>query len=283
MNKKEWTIEQERLLVTWAEKSSGYAWLHNKSVNYYKKRNLCISIPSAIFGYIAGTTTFLASGFDDPLTKGVIGVCAILSGILSNFQEMFPFKEHSEKHKISSLRFLSFFRDISCELSIHSKHRTTPIDYITLKRLEFDKLLEQSPTIPESIIKSFNEKFKHITRIHKPDVVNNLQTIIPYGRGKIMTPKHNLKEKILIAKYFTKLKKYSRKMRIFREKRSNNDVTIEVANSENGSYIDDTISTDGNDGNDDTSNKTAMIKELLQYDNNTKIEKDIDNISISTV
>ena len=33
-----WTSQQEQLLVTWAEKASGYAWLHVRSINYYKHR-----------------------------------------------------------------------------------------------------------------------------------------------------------------------------------------------------------------------------------------------------
>ena len=33
------TDEQEQLLITWAEKASGYAWLHTHSVNYFKHRN----------------------------------------------------------------------------------------------------------------------------------------------------------------------------------------------------------------------------------------------------
>ena len=34
-----WTSQQEQLLVTWAEKASGYAWLHTRSVNYFKHRH----------------------------------------------------------------------------------------------------------------------------------------------------------------------------------------------------------------------------------------------------
>ena len=61
MSKEEWTEPQEDLLVTWAEKSSGYAWLHQKSVSIYKKRNLKLSIPTAIFGYVAGITILLSN------------------------------------------------------------------------------------------------------------------------------------------------------------------------------------------------------------------------------
>ena len=43
MPKKNWTDELEQLLITWAEKASGYAWLHQKSAISFKKKNLCIS------------------------------------------------------------------------------------------------------------------------------------------------------------------------------------------------------------------------------------------------
>ena len=106
----DWTFEQEQLLVIWAEKASGYAWLHSRSVNYFKHRNLYISIPASIFGYIAGATTLLSNNVDgDTILRGFIGISGIIAGLLTNFQEMFTFKEESEKHKMSSLRFLSFF------------------------------------------------------------------------------------------------------------------------------------------------------------------------------
>ena len=61
MPKKNWTTPLEQLLVTWAEKASGYAWLHQKSAVTYKKRNLCLSIPASIFGYVAGITVLNSS------------------------------------------------------------------------------------------------------------------------------------------------------------------------------------------------------------------------------
>ena len=176
-----WSKEHEYLLISWAEKASGYAWMHNKSVSLNKKYNLYISIPACIFGYVAGTTTLLIQT-ETLLMRGFIGVTGILAGILSNFQQMFTFKELGEQHRISCLRFLAFFRDISSELSISTEDRTNPIDYITMKRMEMDIMLEQSPTIPDYIIRLFNEKTRHIGKtFHKPEVANILQTILPFG------------------------------------------------------------------------------------------------------
>ena len=224
-----WTKQQEQLLVQWAEKASGYAWLHTRCVNYFRHRNLYISIPASIFGYIAGATTLLANPVIAPTIKGLIGISGIAAGLLTNFQEMFTFKEESEKHKITSFRFLSFFREISCELSMAQSHRSNPGDFINMKRLEFDKMLEQSPTIPQSIADLFNAKFSHLS-FHKPDLVNGVQTIYPYkdNSPKIFyLKKLNLYEKMLLLKYFSAWGTYCEERRVVKK----NDVLIEVANA----------------------------------------------------
>jgi len=226
----DWTFEQEQLLVIWAEKASGYAWLHSRSVNYFKHRNLYISIPASIFGYIAGATTLLSNNVDgDTILRGFIGISGIIAGLLTNFQEMFTFKEESEKHKMSSLRFLSFFREISCELSMDPLHRSDPIDFITMKRLEFDKMLEQSPNIPQTIADQFNIKFKHIS-FHKPDIVNGLQTIRPFGRQlpkMYYLKKINVYQKMLLLRYFSAWNTYCEEQRVVNK----NKILIDIANT----------------------------------------------------
>ena len=246
MSNNDWTDPLEELLVTWAEKASGYAWLHQKSVVIYKKRNLCISIPAALFGYISGITILLSNNIindcsnlkEGPIIRGVVGVIGITAGILSNFQEMFTFKEEAEKHRIAALRFLSFFREISCELSLEPRFRSAPIDYITLKRFEFDKILEQSPDIPPVVVKSFNESFKNIS-IHKPDTVTGLQTILPYGKELRMPQRFIcIDDKIILLKYFTCWKMH---MRLYKYKKygARNDSLIEVTNSRNSNNDED--------------------------------------------
>ena len=225
-----WTLEQEQLLITWAEKASGYAWLHSRSVNYFKHRNLYISIPASIFGYIAGATTLLSDNVDSNIIlRGCIGISGIIAGLLTNFQEMFTFKEESEKHKISSLRFLSFFREISCELSMDPLHRNDPIDFITMKRLEFDKMLEQSPNIPQSIANHFNKKFQHIS-FHKPDIVNGLQTILPFGKQlpkMYYLKKINVYQKMLLLRYFSAWNTYCEEQKIIKK----NKILMDIANT----------------------------------------------------
>ena len=224
-----WTTEQEHLLISWAEKASGYAWLHSRSINYYKHRNLYISVPASLFGYMAGAITLLSNKVDEDVTiKGLVGIFGITAGLLTNFQDMFTFKEESEKHKISSLRFLSFFREISCELSMDAVHRNDPIDYINIKRLELDKMLEQSPNVPLSIANQFNSKFKHIA-LHKPAIVNGIQTIQAFGRElpkMYYMKKINVYQKIILLKHFSAWNMYVQQNKLERNKHT----LVEVAN-----------------------------------------------------
>jgi len=283
--KTDWSEQHEDLLISWAEKSSGYAWMHNRSINYYKKRNLYISIPASIFGYFAGAVTLLSNEtFENIYTKAFIGMCGIFSGILSNFQQMFTFKELSEQHKISSLRFLSFFRDVSSELSMNPKNRNNPIDYITLKRIELDKMLEQSPSIPQKIIDEFNKKTKHIkSSFHKPEISNILQTIIPYSENKnsFYNNNHSLK------KYFLLWKNYSYNIKNEKNKKQNG-LIVEVANStikdDDSTYIDilddkHSVKSENNEIRVNFSN-TILDKDKI-FDNNVKIGKNniIKNLS----
>ena len=270
-----WTDEQEQLLITWAEKSSGYAWLHSHSVNLYRYRNLAIAIPASLFGYIAGSVTLLGHDNDNNWKTVLVGMSGILAGILTSFQEIFTYKQLSERHRISGLQFMRFFRDISVELSIHPTHRTEALEYINLKRLEFDKMLEQSPPFPEKILKSFNTKFSN-ANVHKPDIANKLQTIIPYRRRtKCLKPN----EMYIARKYFNIWRKnIALKYRDFVIERVNhkyNDSLVEVANSEysgrplsfhNGRFLSSQISISSN-----TSVESFEINEIIV----SKINKDI--------
>tara|TARA_Y100001980_G_C14527444_1_gene303056 strand:+ start:756 stop:1586 length:831 start_codon:yes stop_codon:yes gene_type:complete len=260
MTKYNWTEQQEQLLITWAEKSSGYSWLHSKSMSYYRHKNLYISIPAAILSYVAGSASLIFSNETDNDSYDVsynaesssvnvqknnndksnkykylcIGFAGIISGILSNFQEVFKYKELSEQHRISSLQHLTFFRDISTELSLHPKNRHDPMDYIKTKKVEYGKLLEQSPIIPQSIIKKFEKKFNKV-KIHKPDVATNLQTIMAYSNHN-STPSDSDMEHI--SEWIKKRKVQKSSMieiaNSNSECESNSDM-IEIANSENGS------------------------------------------------
>jgi len=156
---------------------------------------------------------------------------ALMAGLFSNFQEICSFKEESAKHRIAKLRFLSFFREISCVVTAAPKCRKIPSDFITRKRLEFDKILEQSPEIPQIVALQFKSKFNHLA-IHKPDVVIGLQTILPYGKTLVVASYQRVlppRDKITLLTHFCAWRELS--IPEMEHKYDGADVLVEVTNS----------------------------------------------------
>lgn len=171
-----WTEEHERLLVSWAERASGYRWLHDKAAKLYDRYGMYINIPASVIGYLSGGTILANAADKNDVLRFVLGFLTIAGGLLANLQATLQYKEFAERHRLSSNHYASFFRNISAELSLEPEFRENPILYIQAKRAEFDKMTEQSPTIPEAIIKRFNQAFAG-TSVHKPEITNGLHTI----------------------------------------------------------------------------------------------------------
>ena len=243
-----WTVELENLLIAWAEKASGYAWLHNRSITLYKNRNMYLAVPAAMFAYTSASVTLLTSQYSNSEWRTIVaGLGSLISGMLIQFQELFTFKELSEQHRLSQLGFLSFFRDISCELSIPKRQRREASEYVTLKRLEMDKLLDHAPDIPPKIIERFDAKFGRVNT-HKPDVVSRLQTVIPHNSPK--PPSQTTTMKNTTSQKQSKINldfRPGREVDVSWEARTDVSQLIEIANSDTHSDRDSDMETEQGD------------------------------------
>ena len=59
--------------------------------------------------------------------------------------------------------------------------RTNAHDFLSICRAEYDRLIEQSPTIDDDIINTFRKKFKSYD-VSKPAITNGLDKCIIYTR-----------------------------------------------------------------------------------------------------
>ena len=158
-----WTEEQERLLASWSEKASGYRWLHMRSEKLYRKRNYSFTIPVIILSTLTGTANFAMDSFVPEENKQVAMACVggvnIFAGILSTLQNFLRYAELMEGHRVAEVSWSKFSREISVELALEPDMRKPAFDFLTVCRSEFDRLIEQSPTIDDSIISQYNSKF----------------------------------------------------------------------------------------------------------------------------
>lgn len=191
-----WTHQEEELLAAWAERASGYRWLHDRTSKHYDKYNKFLEIPVSILSYLSGGAILSGSMGQDNTVRFFIGTISILGGVLTNLQTALRWKELSEKHRLVGNLFSAYHRGVTAELSLDPGFRTPPIDYIKQKRTEFDRLIEQSPPIPPQIIAEFNLKFKDI-KMAKPDITNGIHPVIIYRTVKV-TPAGTVKDSVVL-------------------------------------------------------------------------------------
>jgi hypothetical protein len=160
-------------MVEWADKAMCYRWLHSRSHQEYSKTNAWFTIPVIIMSTLTGTANFAQDRFSEdikPYAQMGIGAVNIFAGILTTIAQFLKIGELNEAHRVSSISWDKFYRNIKVELAKSRNERTSVGHMLKMCKEEFDRLMETSPSINEEIIKLFNKTFP--TR--KPNIVKEI-------------------------------------------------------------------------------------------------------------
>ena len=204
-----WTREQEFLLAEWAEKASCYRWLHGRAEKKYRKANYSFTIPVIIMSTLTGTANFAMDSFVPEEHKktamAAVGGVNILAGIISTLQNFLRYAELMESHRASGIAWSKLNRDICIELALDPPRRKPARDFLNICRAEYDRLIEQSPMIDDSIIAQFHHKFPKI-EINKPEMCNGLD------KCEIYQPSKEEKAAEMLANVTTKMANTKKRM-----------------------------------------------------------------------
>jgi len=158
----EWKTEHETILIEWADKAMCYRWLHTRSHQAYSKTNAWFTIPVIIMSTLTGTANFAQDRFPEnikPLAQMGIGAVNIFAGILTTIAQFLKIGELNEAHRVSSIAWDKFYRNIKVELAKSRDERMHVGHMLKMCKEEFDRLMETSPSINEKIILLFNTTF----------------------------------------------------------------------------------------------------------------------------
>jgi hypothetical protein len=196
-----WNPDQERILKIWAEKASGWAWLHDYASRHYNSLTNKFTYPAILLSTISGGLGFSVAGQVNSVNNEtadyksmnrlmiyIIGGMNILTALLSSLQKFIRSTEKAEMHMHMNKVFSSFARKIVLELALQPGDRRDCIEFCKMCRDEYDKLVTDSPQIPKHVIMEFRELFKNAN--HIPEVANGLihfETYTPTIDGS----KHN--------------------------------------------------------------------------------------------
>jgi hypothetical protein len=174
-----WSDADEDLLKEWAEHAICFHWLHEQSYKKFNNIYTYINIPIIIISTITGTANFAQSKINDNLLRDlmsmIIGVFSITAGILATSLSFFKIGERKESHNNCAKLWDKLHRNIQMELAKPAKERINKKTMMELTKKEYDRLIDDSPLIPEEIIAIFNARFKNnptASSINKPSALD---------------------------------------------------------------------------------------------------------------
>ena len=163
------------LLKTWKSKAAGWRWLHYKSMALYKKINTNFTYASIILSTVAGAGGFSTAGAQtknqlEMVLGYVFGGINVVIGLINSVQRFGKPAEKTELHASAAMQYAMLYRLLETEISLSDKHRRS--DLISTVRTEMDRLLAQSPMIPQKIVDYYNAEFPDT--LNKPDICNGM-------------------------------------------------------------------------------------------------------------
>ena len=183
-----WTKELEHLVADWSDRAQCYRWMHDKTSRAFGSYNQYMMIPVIILSTLTGTANFgMDSFFTDPGTKKIavlgVGGVSIVTGIISTLANFLRYAQGSEAHSGAAISWAKFSRLISIELALHPNERMEAFAFLKMFRIELDRLIEQSPPIPEETVRKFKIEFRTFTDIKRPDITGYIEHTQAYNNN----------------------------------------------------------------------------------------------------
>lgn len=175
-----WTPQHETILVEWADKATCYKWLHEKAHREFARKNRWFTIPVIIMSTFTGTANFaqdrIPPEYINAATMG-IGTINLVAGIITTIQQFLKISEMCESHRVSSIAWGKFNRNLKIELSKSPIERTQVTQLIKTSKEEYDRLIETSHPVPNHIIRLFKDTFSggEITYDHSGNIISLTQ------------------------------------------------------------------------------------------------------------
>ena len=127
---------------------------HYQAARHFERRHYWIGIPALILSTTVGTTVFavLRKDIATP-TQIATGAASIAAAVLTALQTFLGYSQRAAKHYSAGAKYASLVRAIHKELAFPTSEDNKLREWVESIRVRFDKLSEESPSLPEKVFK----------------------------------------------------------------------------------------------------------------------------------
>ena len=156
-----WNEQHESILRQWGEASGCYRYMHHRAFLMYKKLSMRFTLPVIVLSTLTGTANFAQEQFPESvrgMVPSVIGGLNLIAGLIATIMQFLKINELMENHKAAALSYGLLSRNIRLTLALAREERNQDgLDFVNNCKTEYDRLIEQSPTVPAVILVDFEK------------------------------------------------------------------------------------------------------------------------------
>jgi hypothetical protein len=210
---KYWKKTDENLLEEWADHGKSFRWMHEQARLKFWKKNIQFQVPVIILSTLTGAANFaqerVAQEYQGYYAI-TVGFFNIIAGIIATIQTFLKVSESLEGHRVASVAWGKYYHNVKTELQKEPEDREDVVDFMKYAKMEYEKLVEQSPPIPPAIVERLKANVdKSEVHVHLPPNVGVFEKIEIGKQGIRMVPEivQSVKEKTNMERVLQELDK----------------------------------------------------------------------------
>jgi len=189
---KYWKKTDENLLEEWADHGKSFRWMHEQSRVKFWKRNIQFQVPVIILSTLTGAANFAQERVPveyQGYYAITVGFFNIIAGIIATIQTFLKVSESLEGHRVASVAWGKYYHNVKTELQKEPDDREDVVDFMKYAKMEYEKLVEQSPPIPPEIVERLKLNVdKSEVHVHLPPNAGVFERIEIGKQGVRMVP-----------------------------------------------------------------------------------------------
>jgi hypothetical protein len=176
LREESWNDQHESILRQWGEASGCYRYMNHRAFLMYKGLSMRFTLPVIVLSTLTGTANFAQEQFPESMRSmvpSVIGGLNLIAGLVATIMQFLKINELMENHKAAALSYGLLSRNIRLMLALPRRERGADgLDFVNNCKAEYDRLIEQSPSIPTSILTEFEREYPLDNMFTKPEILD---------------------------------------------------------------------------------------------------------------